>query len=95
MAYGEGTGYSSGIDVCLSSTFSAASSRWLREGLREQVTDTLGERGLARRGLLRPKVLAGLVDDHLSGRRERGMRLWTLLVLELWFRSHAPEFSLD
>jgi asparagine synthase (glutamine-hydrolysing) len=61
---------------------------WFRGELRPMVQETLldGSR-LGRR--LDPSVIRGILDDHASGRADRGHQLWTLLTLELWMRKHA------
>jgi hypothetical protein len=28
----------------------------------------------------------GMLDDHLGGREDWGQQLWTLIVLEIWYR---------
>lgn len=32
------------------------------------------------------KRLREIVAEHLDGRQDHGYRIWTLLMLELWFR---------
>ena len=60
---------------------------WFRGELRPMVQDTLlAQPRLARR--LRADAVRALVDEHLSGRADRGHQLWTLLTLELWLRRH-------
>jgi asparagine synthase (glutamine-hydrolysing) len=60
---------------------------WFRGELRPMVEDTLGaEPRLGRR--LRKDAVRAIVDEHLSGRADRGHELWTLLTLELWLRKH-------
>jgi asparagine synthase (glutamine-hydrolysing) len=39
-----------------------------------------------RRDLFHRPFVRGLVDAHISGRRDWSSRLWALMVLELWFR---------
>jgi hypothetical protein len=34
------------------------------------------------------------MEEHYSGRRNHGGRLWALLMLEKWFQRYAPDFSL-
>ena len=39
------------------------------------------------RGYFNPKAIKGLVEEHLSGRRNRPTDLWLLLIFELWHRN--------
>ncbi len=59
-------------------------AHWLRGPLRELLLDTLGSGGAAKTGWLKQKVVDGLLDDHLSGRRDRRKLLWTLLMFRWW-----------
>jgi asparagine synthase (glutamine-hydrolysing) len=63
---------------------------WFRGELRALVEELLLDRPrLGRR--LRAEAIRALVDDHMSGRGDRGHQLWTLLMLELWLRKHRFE----
>jgi asparagine synthase (glutamine-hydrolysing) len=64
--------------------FTVPLSPWFRGEMREMLVDTLLSPASLGRGWFEPAVLRGYVDDHLSGRRDRGRELWTLLTLELW-----------
>ena len=71
---------------------------WLRGGpLRPVLDATLDERSVLRRGLFRPQAVARLVGDFLasapgSGEAEmREMRVWTLVMLELWCRMFVDD----
>ena len=70
-------------------------SRWLAHELKADVAHALGPQGLARRGLVRPQALERLVAEHVSGRKNHAMRLWTLLILERWFARYEPDFRLQ
>lgn len=59
---------------------------WLRGDLRTYLRDTLGDGALLWSYVERPFVDA-LLGNHLSGRRDEGLRLWLLLTLEVWLRS--------
>lgn len=60
---------------------------WLRGPLRDLTGDLLlGSRALGR-GRFRADVVRGMLDEHVSGKRDHGHRLWCLLVLELWERT--------
>jgi asparagine synthase (glutamine-hydrolysing) len=69
-------------------------SEWLTGRLAGELeTHLLGD-GLARRGIFRASELHRLLREHRSGRRRHAGRLWALLILERWFRRHAPEWRM-
>jgi asparagine synthase (glutamine-hydrolysing) len=37
--------------------------------------------------MFREERLREIVAEHLDGQRDHGYRIWTLLMLELWFRT--------
>ncbi len=65
--------------------FALPLERWMRTDLREMTRDVLLDRRARERGLFDPKYVADLVDAMEKGRGSVD-RVWTLLVLELWFR---------
>jgi len=69
-------------------------SEWLTGRLAGQLDSHLLDGGLAGRGIFRGTALQRLVGEHRSGRRRHAGRLWTLLILERWFRRHAPEWRM-
>jgi asparagine synthase (glutamine-hydrolysing) len=74
--------------------FNAPVAHWLSSTWRDLVEAHLGESHLRQTGLLNPRVVRGLLDDHLSGRRDRGFLLFTLLQLSLWLDKVRPRISL-
>ncbi len=58
---------------------------WMRHDLRPMVGDLLLDRTARERGLFAPGYVATLVDG-LDRRGANVYGLWTLLILELWFR---------
>ena len=58
---------------------------WFRHELRGMVRDLLLDGTARARGLFAPDAVARLVAT-LDGRNPRYDRVWTLLMLELWFR---------
>ena len=70
-------------------------SEWLGREMRGEVHSALSAQGLARRNLLQPQALDTLLAQHYGGGRNHAGRLWSLLVLEHWFRRYAPDFVLD
>jgi asparagine synthase (glutamine-hydrolysing) len=69
--------------------FGTPVGRWFRTDLRSFLSDTLLAPTVARRGLFRPEVVAGLITAHVTGREDHTHRLWVLLMLEMWFREFA------
>jgi len=68
-----------GFGVHLSARFSGQ--------LGELAADVLLDRSARGRGQLRPAAVERLLAEHVSGRADRGHRLWCLVVLELWQRA--------
>ncbi len=68
------------------SGFAVPIGRWFRGELREFLTDHLAAARVAEAGGLRQSAITRLVSDHLEGRRDVSHHLWTLLMLELWYR---------
>ena len=62
---------------------------WFRGGLTEVFGDVLGSARTRQRGLFEPAFIGRLVQEHLSGRRDHTLRLWQLLVFELWQRHYV------
>jgi len=60
---------------------------WFRGQFRDMLLDTLHERRIRETGILRPKAVNQLVEDHLAGRKDNRKPLWTLFMFERW-REH-------
>jgi asparagine synthase (glutamine-hydrolysing) len=66
--------------------FAVPVDEWLRGPLAGLVEDVLNDGRLRERGIFEPSAVAGLWREHQTRRRDHGHRLWSLLMLELWFR---------
>ena len=58
---------------------------WFRGPLRDQIRTALLEGPLVHHGFQK-KALEGLIQDHLSWRRNLGHQLFSLWVLSLWLK---------
>jgi asparagine synthase (glutamine-hydrolysing) len=61
--------------------------RWVRGGWHAPIADVLLDPGARRRGLFDTAAVERLIADHRGGRADGGDALWSLLNLELWYRT--------
>ena len=71
--------------------FGVPLSLWFRGALRAFLWDHLTSVEFAGRGIVSPEFVQQMLQEHDSGRRDNSHWLWSLLMLELWFRQlQAP-----
>jgi asparagine synthase (glutamine-hydrolysing) len=61
---------------------------WFQGGLTEVFSDVLRSPTTRQRGYFASAFVDRIVNEHLSGRRDHTLRLWQLLVFELWHRQY-------
>jgi asparagine synthase (glutamine-hydrolysing) len=61
---------------------------WFRGRLREAFGDVLQSARVRQRGYFEPREVQRVLDEHLSGKRDHELRLWQLLMFELWSRAY-------
>jgi asparagine synthase (glutamine-hydrolysing) len=66
--------------------FEAPIGEWLRGPLAPLVDDVLLDGRLRSRGIFDERAVASLWREHRTQRRDHRHRLWSLVMLELWFR---------
>ncbi len=59
---------------------------WFRGTLRSFLWDHLTSPAFLNRGIVSPAFVRQMLAEHDSGRRDNSHWLWSLLMLELWFR---------
>lgn len=72
--------------------FSMPVGQWINNDWKEMSEDlVVGTRAL-QRGNFNPEYLKRIMDEHRRGRRDHRHIIWTLMVLEMWYRTyeHAP-----
>lgn len=69
--------------------FALPIGQWLRGALRGMLNDLLFSPDSFLNGHMVPGEARKLVDQHQRGRRDHAQRLYALLMLELWWRSHG------
>ncbi len=66
--------------------FGVPVGRWFRADLRDYARDILLDPGTLARGYFREPAVRQLLNEHTSGQRNHGQRIWTLLTFEWWHR---------
>jgi asparagine synthase (glutamine-hydrolysing) len=66
--------------------FGVPVGKWFREGMKDFVRGILLSETSLRRGIVKPELLTKYVGEHQNAARDHSQRLWTLLMLELWYQ---------
>ena len=61
---------------------------WFRGDLRDFFSDVLLSQRARERGYFNHRFVNRIVREHLAGRRDHTLRLWALVVFELWHRQY-------
>ncbi len=59
---------------------------WFRGSLKDFLREVLLSEKSLKRGIVKPQIITGFVEQHINGERDFAAQLWTLLMLELWFQ---------
>lgn len=65
--------------------------QWINQELRPMILDLLSRTSVSRRGIFRPEAVDLLVQHHREGKRDNSLKIWGLLMLELWFRLYIDK----
>jgi len=71
--------------------FTIPVGRWLRGDLGRWAEALFASAAFTQRGIFKSKRIPDLLRMHQSGKYELGHRIWSMLVLEMWFRSWMDE----
>ena len=69
--------------------FAVPLDMWFRGSLKERIADIVRGPRLSGCGVFDPAVLARMVADHQSGRRDYSSPLWSLLMFDGFLESQA------
>ena len=69
--------------------FAAPIGKWLAGPLQSLGRDLLFDGRLASRGLFRDPAVRAVWEAHRAGHADHSHRLWSLVMLELWFREYV------
>jgi asparagine synthase (glutamine-hydrolysing) len=66
-------------------------SRWMRTGWNQVARDVLLDRRSCERGIIDRPAVDRLLRNHASGAADESDRIWSLLNLELWYRTFVDK----
>ena len=67
--------------------------QWINGELRPVIQKFLSPENLQRRGIFRPEAVQKLVRDHQENRRDNALKIWALLMVEVWQRMYIDNES--
>jgi asparagine synthase (glutamine-hydrolysing) len=73
--------------------FSGPDASWFRGESIDFVNRTFADGKARVYDYLRPDTVRSLIDEHTSGRHNRRLFIWSLLMLETWLRVFLPDGS--
>jgi asparagine synthase (glutamine-hydrolysing) len=61
---------------------------WLKKDLKNLVHEYLSKESINKRGLFNYEYIKQLIDENESNKKDRSLFIWSLIVLEKWFRNN-------
>jgi asparagine synthase (glutamine-hydrolysing) len=75
--------------------FDSPIGQWMKDELRGFVGTFLSPEQISRTGLFAPDTVQELIGDHLAGRRDYSLQLWSLMMVEAWHRMFIEDGVMD
>ena len=73
--------------------------QWINGELKPVIKEFLSPAAVERRGLFRADAVQKLLRDHAENRRDNALKIWSLLMIEVWqrmyFDKQSPESVLE
>jgi asparagine synthase (glutamine-hydrolysing) len=69
--------------------------QWINGELRPVIQQFLSPAAIERRGIFRPDAVQKLLRDHEENRRDNALKIWALLMIEVWQRMYFDKQSED
>ncbi len=66
--------------------FNPPMPEWIGKELKPLIGEMLSRASIERRGMFQPDSVERLLQDHFAGRRDNALKIWALLMLEVWHR---------
>src|SRR5579864_8713575 len=69
--------------------------QWINGELKPVIRQFLSPAAIDRRGIFRPDAVQKLLRDHEENRRDNALKIWALLMIEVWQRMYFDKQSED
>jgi asparagine synthase (glutamine-hydrolysing) len=69
--------------------------QWINGELKPVIKEFLSPASIERRGLFRPDAIQKLLRDHAENRRDNALKIWALLMIEVWQRMYFDKQSAE
>jgi asparagine synthase (glutamine-hydrolysing) len=73
--------------------------QWINGELKPVIREFLSPAAIERRGMFRPDAVQKILRDHAENRRDNALKIWALLMIEVWqrmyFDKQSPESVLE
>src|SRR5262249_20222776 len=67
--------------------------QWINGELQPVIREFLSPETIERRGLFRPDAVQKLLREHAENRRDNALKIWALLMIEVWQRMYFDKQS--
>ncbi len=61
---------------------------WLKKDLKKFIDEYLSKESVEKRGIFNYEYIRQIIYEHNTNRRDRSLYIWSLIVLEEWFRQY-------
>lgn len=66
--------------------FGVPVGKWFRSEMKDFVREILLSEKALNRGIVKPEMMKRYVDEHTNASHDHAFRIWSLLMLELWYQ---------
>lgn len=73
--------------------FDSPIGQWFKTHLRGFVDSFLSREQIAKSGILNPAAVQIIINDHMSGRKDYSLQLWSIIALEAWYRMYIESYQ--
>jgi asparagine synthase (glutamine-hydrolysing) len=71
--------------------FNPPMPEWISHELKPLISTLLSRSAVERRGIFRQDAITKLLQDHFTGKRDNGVKIWGLLMLEVWHQMYIDQ----